>query len=102
MASRIDQERLKAVLDRSNLNDRELGAFLGVHQTTVWRLRAGKIYKISKYIEKLQSRFGSGEIINGHYSPEYLVELSKHSPGLQEVLTALSKFMQENAKPSGS
>jgi hypothetical protein len=97
MSSRIDHEVLLSLMDRSGLDERGLAIVLGVHQTTVWRLRGGKIAKVDKYIDRLRSHLGEtgapgdAELVAG------LVALSRHSPGLRELLRALHRFMQESA-----
>lgn len=98
MASRIDHERFRALLDRTVLNDRELGAALGVNQSTAWRLRRGKIQKISKYIAPLEALVGEIAAPPDRAVAD-LLDIARQSPALKEVLEALSRFMRESAIP---
>lgn len=97
MPSRVDHEVLLSLMDRSGLDERGLTSLLGVHQTTVWRLRGGKIAKVSKYIAILRAHLGEGGAPGDAELAAGLVELSRHSPGLREMLLALHRFMQESA-----
>ncbi len=97
MQTRVDHEILLGLLDRSGLDDRSLERLLGVHQTTLWRLRNGKIAKVSRYIETLRrhvvvpSRDADTALV------ENLVAVSGRSPALRAMLLALQSFMQEPA-----
>ncbi|HYC97029.1 helix-turn-helix domain-containing protein [Brevundimonas sp.] len=92
MATRIDQERVKILLEKSGLNDRQISEHLGTNQSTVWRLRHGKISKIDKYIEPLEC------LIPGYVAQGNLAELSdlaEQSPAFRAVLESLMRFMHE-------
>ena len=97
MATRVDHERARNLLRRSGLNDREIAERIGVNQSTVWRLRNGKISNVSRYLDRLESLSHGGISESGL---QELVELSKHSAGLRSVLESLLRFMQEDAMAS--
>lgn len=97
MASRIDQERVQILLQAIDLNDREIGAKIGVTQSTVWRLRHRKISKVSKYISKLGALVPSAPQESRGLDPAKLAALAEHSPALKSVLESLMTFMQEDA-----
>jgi transcriptional regulator with XRE-family HTH domain len=92
MASRVDKERVKILLEKSGLNDREIGERIGVHQTTIWRLRSGAISKVSKYLDRLEA-LSQLERKEGDLAE--LSELAKKSPALKAVLESLLHFMRE-------
>ena len=92
MTTRIDQERVKILLEKCGLNDREIGQQIGADQSTVWRLRNGKISKVGRYIEPLErlvpARKTQGDLAE-------LADLAKQSPALKAVLESLLQFMHE-------
>lgn len=100
MASPIDQARFDALVEKLGLGDRALGALLGVNQSTAWRLRHGKIAKITSYIATVEARLGIASA-NGDASEDVLVSdlaaLARHSPGLKQALVALHQIMHNRA-----
>jgi hypothetical protein len=101
MASRIDQEHVLTLLKRLALNDREVGELIGVHQTTIWRLRHRKIRKLDKYIDLLEALPGSSTPIEGSLDIDRLAALAEESPALRSLLVSLTRFMQEDASKLG-
>lgn len=97
MAISIIQIQLNALIARTGLNDRELGALLGVAQSTTWRLRNGRIRRIEPYIQRLREHLGDAADafpIDDQNLVTELVALSSQLPELRETLLALYKFMR--------
>jgi hypothetical protein len=100
MANPLEQARFDALVDQSGLGDRALAAMLGVDQSTAWRLRHGKIAKMSVYTAKLETHLGitgTGEDASEDVLVSDLVALARHSPGLKQALIALRKIMHNHA-----
>ena len=97
MTSRIDQERVQLLLKRVGLNDRAIGAKIGAHQTTIWRLRNRKIQKLGKYIAALEGLCGGNPAPKGGFDADRLAALANESPALRAILVSLTEFMQEDA-----
>lgn len=97
MRSRIDSLRLGTLLARVKESDAELGRALGVNQSTVWRLRHGRIGKIDKYIPRLEAHLGLQEGATAPDRLDAILTLAEQSPALADVLVALGRFMQERA-----
>lgn len=97
MTSRIDQERVQLLLKRVGLNDRAVGAKIGAHQTTIWRLRNRKIQKLDKYIAALETLCGAAVAPKDGFDVERLAALANESPALRALLVSLTEFMQEDA-----
>jgi hypothetical protein len=95
VTTRIDQERVEILLGKSGLNDRQIGERIGVDQSTVWRLRNGRIAKVSRYIGLLEKQVPGATPENGF---EGLEELAGQSPAFRAVLEALLQFMHEHRK----
>jgi hypothetical protein len=98
MASFLKQARLNDLLLRTGLNDREIGDVLGFSQSTVWRMRNGKISKLDKHIMALEAHLGiSGQGASDAEMIADLVGYSRQVPALRETLIALYALMQKNA-----
>lgn len=97
MASRIDHDRVQMLLSRSHGSDASLAKALGVNQSTISRLRNGRIAKVSKYIPRLEHHLGLQPGATAPTDAWTLAELAKRSPALAEVIAALGRFMQERA-----
>lgn len=97
MGTRIDHDRLALLFSRSTENDAAIAKAIGVNQSTVWRLRKGKIEKVGKYLPMLEAHLGVAVTGNASDEIQLLTELAHRSPALAEMLTALSRFMQERA-----
>lgn len=98
MNSSLNQARLNDLLLRTGLNDRQIGDILGVAQSTVWRMRHGKISKLEKYITKLEERLGTGgpHVTDAEMIAD-LVGYSRQVPALRETLVSLHALMRQNA-----
>lgn len=96
MKMTLAQARLAAAISRSGMTDTALAAVLGVNQSTVSRLRHGKIGKVFKHQEKLDQHFG---IVPDDRNDDLaeLIAMARSSPALREVLVVLHRFMRENA-----
>lgn len=92
MATRIDQDRVRSLLEKIGLNDRQLGELIGVDQSTIWRLRNGQTTRVSRYIGRLEALVPKGAASDGF---ESLEELADQSPAFRAVLEALMHFMHE-------
>lgn len=97
MQTRVDHEILLDLIDRSGLDDRSLERLLGVHQTTLWRLRNGRIAKVRRYIEALRAHVVVPPGDTDTALIANLVAVSGRSPALRAMLVALQSFMQEPA-----
>lgn len=100
MAIPIIQVQLNALIARTGMNDRELGALLGVAQSTAWRLRNGDIKKVEPYIQQLREHLGdTGDALSMDDLSlvTELVTLSQQLPELREALLALYRFMRISA-----
>jgi predicted XRE-type DNA-binding protein len=96
VAISIIQVQLDALIDRTGMNDRELGALLDVAQSTAWRLRNGKIHKVDDYVQALREHLGNAhdarpvddiDLVND------LVALSTRVPAVKDALLALRRIM---------
>lgn len=96
MQKTFAQTRLSAAIQRSSLTDAELAAVLGVNQSTISRLKHGKIAKVAKYQRKLDEHLGAGPAGRTDDLSE-LVAMAQLSPALREALVALQRLMRENA-----
>jgi transcriptional regulator with XRE-family HTH domain len=97
MHSRFDREKVKVLIERSGLNDRELGDLIGSAQSTIWRLRNGRIAKVNKYIVKIEGALHLPAVAASASGVEELVELSRQSPALRSLLEGVLQLMQEDA-----
>lgn len=96
MQKSFAQARLSTTISRSGLTDAELATVLGVNQSTVSRLKHGRISKVTKHQRKLDEYLGraaTGQI--GGLSE--LMAIAESSPALRETLAALYRLMRENA-----
>jgi len=89
--------RLISLLHRSGLSDRELEEVFGVHQSTVWRLKNGKIDKVQPYIEELEKHLGTGPDGTIEALLDDLLLWSTDSPELCQMLASLHRLMQDSA-----
>lgn len=96
MHKSLAQTRLIAAITASGRSDAEIATLLGVHQSTVSRLKNGLIAKVSKHQKRLDSAFGSKGAADVDEIAD-LLALAKVSPALRDALLALRKLMQENA-----
>ena len=100
MIGSVDQARFEALVVRIGLNDRALGTVIGVGQSTVWRMRQGKIYKLSNYIAKMESHLGisaDSDRSDDDVLVTDLMLLARHSPELKQALIALRDIMHKKA-----
>jgi transcriptional regulator with XRE-family HTH domain len=96
VATRIDQERVRILLEKIGLNDRQIGERIGVDQSTIWRLRNGRTSKVSRYIGRLEALVREPTASDGFESLEALAD---QSPAFRAVLEALMQFMHEQRDP---
>lgn len=96
MQKTLTQACLFATIERSGMTDAELATLLKVNQSTISRLRHGKIAKVSKYQRKLDAHFGLGGGDRDNDLSE-LMATAQSSPALRETLVALHRLMRENA-----
>lgn len=96
MKKTVAQARLSATISRSGMADAELAALLDVNQSTISRLKHGKIAKVSKYQRKLDAYLGLGDKGRDDDLSELMVT-AQSSPALRETLVALQRLMRENA-----
>ncbi len=89
-------QRLQALILKTKLNDRELAEKLGVSQPTAWRLRNGKIRKVSGYIAKLERALGQSATPAAKSELESLIALAEQSPALKQTLIGIMKLILEN------
>ena len=92
MATRIDQDRIRILLEKIGLNDRQIGEQIGVDQSTIWRLRNGRTSKVSRYIDRLEALVPEPA---ASHDFESLEALAGQSPAFRAVLEALMQFMHE-------
>ena len=59
MHKTLAHARLFVTIGRSGMTDAELAAVLGVNQSTISRLKHGKIAKVSRHQRKLDEIWGS-------------------------------------------
>ena len=100
MANAIELARFEALVGRSGLGDKALAKLLDVDQSTVWRLRHGKIAKMKNYLDRLEAHLGTStadEQPSEQSLVSDLVALSQHSPGLKQALVALYNIMHNRA-----
>jgi transcriptional regulator with XRE-family HTH domain len=96
MGMTVTQARLSAAIKRSGMTEAQLAKIFDVSQSTISRLKNGKIAKVSTYLQKLTEFLGpSYSEGDGDFSE--LVALAKSSPALREALLALQRLMHENA-----
>jgi hypothetical protein len=97
VATRIEFQKLLSLIERSGLSDDQLEGLFGVHQTTVWRLRHGRIAKIGKYVEALEAHFADAGEQSDRRMLEDLLALSHHSAEVRTILESLHSLMRETA-----
>lgn len=90
------QALLSITIERSGMTEAELAGVLEVSQSTVSRLKNGKIRKIERYQAKLDKRLGRAKSEPGDDLAD-LIELAKSSPALREALLAIQRLMRESA-----
>lgn len=96
MKKTMAQALLSVSIMRSGMTEAQIAGVLGVTQSTVSRLKNGKIAKVSDYQQKLDDYLGH----ESKAQPDDLSELmamAQSSPALREALIALQRFMRENA-----
>jgi len=86
-----------SLIDRFEGDDTELAALLGVSRTTVWRLKSGKIFKISKYISALEMQMDGTAADTLDRVIEDLANWSRHSAEVRALLTSLHTVLHEPA-----
>jgi ribosome-binding protein aMBF1 (putative translation factor) len=96
MQKTFAQGILSATMGRSGMTDAELAAVLGVNQSTISRLKHGKIAKVAKHQRRLDRHLGLGAG-DGADDLSELIALARASPALREALFALQRLMRENA-----
>jgi transcriptional regulator with XRE-family HTH domain len=96
MGKTIAQARLILAIGRSGMTETKLAEVFGVSQSTVSRLKNGKIAKISVYQQKLDALLGR-ETEGQPDDLSELIVLAQSSPALREALIALQRLMRENA-----
>jgi predicted transcriptional regulator len=96
MKKTIAQALLSIAIVRSGLTEARIAEVLGVTQSTVSRLKNGRIAKVSSYQEKLDDYLGHGSKVQQNEFSE-LMALAQSSPALREALIALQRLMRENA-----
>ncbi len=98
MTSSVEQARLDDLLTRTGLNDRQIGEIIGVSQPTVWRLRHGRIRKLSKHLAALERHLGiEAEKASDAEMIADLVGYSRRLPALRETLVSLHRLIRERA-----
>lgn len=96
MGINIAQARLILAIERSGMTEAKLAEALGVAQSTVSRLKNGKIAKVSQYQRKLDEMLG--DATKGQPSDFLeLITLARTSPALREALIALQRLMHSVA-----
>ena len=90
------QRRLLSLIERSKLSDKELEALFGVHQTTVWRLKNGRISKLKSYIDKLEERLSVREYDAINRALDDLAIWSEDSEPLRDALHALHRLCKNS------
>lgn len=90
------QARLSTTIMQSGMTDAELAKVLGVNQSTVSRLRHGKVAKVAKYQRKLDQHL-SLAVADRPDPLSELIAMTQYSPALRDALVALRRLMQENA-----
>lgn len=83
-------------IERSGMTEAELAVVLKVSQSTISRLKNGKIRKIAHYQVKLDEHLGKTAAGSGDDFTE-LIDLAKSSAALREALAAIQRLMRENA-----
>ena len=78
------------------MTDADLAKVLGVNQSTVSRLKRGKIAKVFKHQRKLDEHLGLAAADQSDDFGE-LISIAQSSPALREALVALHRLMRENA-----
>lgn len=96
MKKTIAQALLSIAIVRSGLTEAQIAGVLGVTQSTVSRLKNGKIAKVSRYQQKLDDYFGHEPMVHQNEFSE-LMALAQSSPALREALIALQRLMREYA-----
>ena len=97
VAERIRLQKFLSLIEELELSDAELEALFQVHQSTVWRLKNGRIHKLDRYLAIL------GECLNDQSKPreqrllDDLIALSHHSPEVKKILESLHSLMHERA-----
>jgi predicted XRE-type DNA-binding protein len=93
-----DAEVLSHAMRMSGQNDHYFAKMFGVNQSTVSRLRAKKIHKVQKYIDKLISSvdFRSEAVNQIDVAASALAATAKVDPELAELLHALIKFVHKS------
>lgn len=89
--------RLMSLIHRSELSDRQLEELFEVHQTTVWRLKHGRIAKIEPYIAKLEAHLGGAAGLTTTDIVGDLAMWSEQSDELRKLLRALHAVMHDRA-----
>lgn len=96
MEKTIAQARLIFAIERCGMTEAKLAEVLGVSQSTVSRLKNGRIAKVFEYQQKLDAVLSS-ETKGQPDDFSELMMLAHSSPALREALTALQRLMQETA-----
>jgi hypothetical protein len=96
MKMTMAQSWLSITIVRSAMTEAQLAKVLGVTQSTVSRLKNGKIAKVSIYQRRLDEYLGDGSKGQPDDFSE-LMMLAQWSPALREALRALQRLMQEDA-----
>ena len=99
MGLSVDQIHLSNLIARTGLKDREIGRILDVSQPTAWRLRMGRIGKVSKYVRALEAYLGEpprDQSGNDLRLVTDLVLIAGRVPALRQTLESLHRLMHEN------
>ncbi len=86
-----------SLVERFGGSEGQLATALGVSRTTVWRLKSGKISKISRYISILEKQMDSAKVDPLDRVLEDLVAWSRHSSEVRAVLTSLHSVLHKSA-----
>jgi predicted XRE-type DNA-binding protein len=96
MKKTMAQALISIAIVRSGMTEAQMAKVLGVTQSTVSRLKNGKIAKVSSYQRKLDDHLGHESKVQGDDFSE-LMALAQSSPALREALIALQRLMRESA-----
>ncbi len=96
MPKTIAQALLSTTMERSGMTDAQLGSVLGVNQSTISRLKHGRIAKVARHQRKLDEYLGVKAAGRTDVLSE-LMAMARSSPALHEALVAIQRLMRENA-----
>lgn len=88
---------LLGLIDRFDGNDAELARLFGVSRTTVWRLKKGKIRKVSRYVDALSAVVGTSESTMADVAIEELASWARRSGEVRAILISLHRMLRISA-----